>query len=87
MKRLVVGLAVLLVAACQQAPTPQASGCAGEVERLRQSSGAEIQGGGRRELNQRTQTKFYLDQAAAAAARGDETGCLRLLGQAQATVM
>ena len=69
----------------RQVPTPaqaQAS-CIAEVKRAQNSPDLRLQGGTGEQVSNRAGAKVFLDQAADAAARGDERTCRDKLGAAQ----
>ena len=83
LRTLVLLMSLAALAACSDmGGGPSASGsCANEVRQVKAS--ADIQGGGKHQTAGRDAAQTYLQQASAAAARGDEVTCRRNLDQAR----
>jgi hypothetical protein len=77
-------IAVVLVAMALAAPAwAQSATCADEVKKERDRPELRVQGGKKGEVGQRYNAAMYLDEAAKAAAQGDEQTCRTLLAKAQ----
>ena len=83
---LVVLGAVLMSGCAQQPPAQQSGRCVDAVAQFRNSPEVRTAGAGPRQVAIRGSVDSYLNQAEAAAARGDEETCRARLSQAKSTL-